>query len=281
MLIGFLGDTHGCIRHALAVVFGWQRRSGRKLDAIVQLGDLGTLPIPGSEERPLDRFAEIMPAYWDLWQMFAAEGKDADAFRAIRNELAGPIYFIRGNHDDQPLLTEKRKPSPASPIPIGPFDLFHLIPNGFSFEIGGYEIGFLEFEDDANDFLGNDAFRNPAVSMVAGVDVLVSHIGPFGLLSNTLEIQGSREALAFVRQKEPRYHVYAHNHTMHGPERIHRTACYMVASTVADPRRAVPQIVNKGCLGILDLKSDDFVFVQDDWLSEIGKSVDCDSIMAY
>ena len=281
MLIGFLGDTHGCIRHALAVVFGWQRRSGRTLDVIFQLGDLGTLPIPGSDERPSDRFAEIMPARWDLWEMFTARGKDADIFRMIRNELAGPIYFIRGNHDEQPLLIEKLNPAHTSPIQIDPFDLFHLIPNGFRLEVGGYEIGFLEFEDDANDFSGNDAFRNPAAPALAGVDILVSHIGPFGLVSNTLEIKGSREALAFIRQEEPRYHVYAHNHSMHGPERIHRTACYMLASTVADFRRPVPQIVKKGCLGILDLKSNEFAFVQDEWLSEFGKSIDCDSIMAY
>ena len=281
MLIGFLGDTHGCIRHALAVVLGWQRRSGKTLEAIFQLGDLGTLPIPGSDERHPDRFAEIMPARWDLWEMFPARGKDADIFRMIRNQLAGPIYFIRGNHDEQPLLIEKLNPAPTSPIPIDPFDLFHLIPNGFRLEIGGYEIGFLEFEDDADDFSGNDAFRNPAVSVVAGVDVLVSHIGPFGLLSNTLEVKGSRDALAFIKQEEPRYHVYAHNHTMHGPERIHKTACYMVASTVADLRRPVPQIVKKGCLGILDLKSNEFAFVQDEWLSEFGKSIDCHSIMAY
>ena len=226
MLIGFLGDTHGCIRHALAVVFEWQRRSGKRLDVIVQLGDIGTLPSPGGGERPYDRFAEAMPAHWDLWDMFTAQGEEADAFRAIRSELASPIYFVRGNHDDQPLLVEKLSFDPSSPIPIDPFDLLYLVPNRFTLEFGGYRIGFLEFEDDSSDFGAGNAFRNQAIPAVTGVDIIVSHIGPFGLMSNTLEIKGSRDALAFIRQEAPRYHIYANNHIMHGPELVHKTACY-------------------------------------------------------
>ncbi len=46
LLIGFIGDLHGRVFHALAPVATWQRRAGRRLDLVIQVGYLGAFPDP-------------------------------------------------------------------------------------------------------------------------------------------------------------------------------------------------------------------------------------------
>ena len=40
-MIGFAGDVHGLVYHAIALVTTWQRKTGKKLDLVVQVGDMG------------------------------------------------------------------------------------------------------------------------------------------------------------------------------------------------------------------------------------------------
>jgi hypothetical protein len=49
MLVGFLGDLHSRVFLGLAVLLEWQRRSARRFDLIVQVGDLG-VPEPDSND---------------------------------------------------------------------------------------------------------------------------------------------------------------------------------------------------------------------------------------
>jgi len=41
MNIAFLGDLHGRVFHALALLTTWQAKAGKMLDMIIQVGDLG------------------------------------------------------------------------------------------------------------------------------------------------------------------------------------------------------------------------------------------------
>lgn len=41
MKIAFLGDLHGRVFHALALVTTWQEKHGEKLDMVIQVGDMG------------------------------------------------------------------------------------------------------------------------------------------------------------------------------------------------------------------------------------------------
>ena len=44
MLIGFKGDLHGRVLHALALVATWQKRNNRSFDLLTQVGDMAAFP---------------------------------------------------------------------------------------------------------------------------------------------------------------------------------------------------------------------------------------------
>jgi hypothetical protein len=98
MLIGFLGDLHGRVFLALAVLVTWQRRAGRRFDLIVQVGDLGAFPRPvASDANP---HVATDPAENDFSRLLAADGALADRLRRVRAELGRAVHFLRGNHED-------------------------------------------------------------------------------------------------------------------------------------------------------------------------------------
>jgi predicted phosphodiesterase len=65
LLIGFVGDTHGRVLHTLAVLSEWQIRTKKKLDLIIQVGDLGAYPEPSEEVRN-EKYVRQDPAELDF-----------------------------------------------------------------------------------------------------------------------------------------------------------------------------------------------------------------------
>jgi len=95
MLIGFLGDVHGQVFHALVLLLTWQARMGRRFDFIVQVGDMGAEPDGDLAERPpYDLFGG------DFAHLLKASGPRAARLRRVRKALGCPIHFLRGNHED-------------------------------------------------------------------------------------------------------------------------------------------------------------------------------------
>jgi hypothetical protein len=71
VLIGFVGDVHGQVFHALAAVASWQAHAGRRLDVLIQLGDMGAEPDGDRQEAtPSDPYAG------DFARLLKAEGPD-------------------------------------------------------------------------------------------------------------------------------------------------------------------------------------------------------------
>jgi hypothetical protein len=46
VLIGFVGDVHGRVFHALAALATWRAETGRRFDLVIQVGDLGAFETP-------------------------------------------------------------------------------------------------------------------------------------------------------------------------------------------------------------------------------------------
>lgn len=44
VLIGFVGDLHGRVLHALALIVTWQKRNERRFDLLIQVGDMAAFP---------------------------------------------------------------------------------------------------------------------------------------------------------------------------------------------------------------------------------------------
>ena len=258
MIIGFIGDVHGRACHALAVLLAWQAMRETTFDLVVQVGDLGVLPLPETGERPYDRFSQWDPAVYDLYDLIVAEATDAALIRRVRAQLTFPILAVAGNHDEfAPILTSSEAKPPV-PVPLDPHDLFRCVPDGFTIDIGGEVVGFCEGGDPT-------ALQG---SYSRKLDVLVSHEGGFGVGADADNLsEGPQVLLEYLEASKPRYHVFGHFHHTVGPRPVHNTQCIQLASVVSNPRDPTLQVVNEGCIGALDTMTGDFEFVSGAWLS--------------
>lgn len=100
MLIAFVGDLHGRVFHAIAALLTWQGEAGQTFDLIVQVGDLGEHTDLRQVELASDPQLGSAPAEADLARLLVLKGTAAGRMLALRQGLAGPIHFIRGNHED-------------------------------------------------------------------------------------------------------------------------------------------------------------------------------------
>ena len=78
MLIGFVGDVHGLVYHALALVTTWQRKTGRKLDLVVQVGDMGAYPSLDRMDEAGRRHIELDSAQADFSRLPQTDGTRAE-----------------------------------------------------------------------------------------------------------------------------------------------------------------------------------------------------------
>ncbi len=85
MIFGVLGDVHGAHWRAIELVQGWRRKSGRKLDFLLQVGDFE----PHRDQNDLDSMAapQKYRTLGDFSQILQGGGYPV------------PLFFIGGNHE--------------------------------------------------------------------------------------------------------------------------------------------------------------------------------------
>ncbi len=258
MIIGFIGDIHGRACHALAILLTWQSMRKKKFDLVVQVGDLGVMPLPQNGEIPYDRFSQWDPAVYDLCSLILAEGPNAQLARDTRAQLTSSILVVAGNHDEFSAIRNAIETKSSVPIPLDPHGLFECVPDGFIFEVGKEVIGFCEGGDP-------EALQHNHPN---GIDILVSHEGGFGVGADADNLaEGPQTLLEYLRTSKPRYHVFGHFHHPVAPRKVYETECIQVASVVSNPRDPELQVINEGCIGALNTETGDFEFVSGDWLS--------------
>ncbi len=258
MIIGFIGDIHGRACHALAILLIWQSIRKKRFDLVVQVGDLGVMPLPQSGEIPYDRFSQWDPAVYDLCSLILAEGTDAQLARDTRTQLTSSILVVAGNHDEFSDIRNSVETKSSVPIPLDPHGLFKCVPDGFILEVGEETIGFCEGGDP-------EALQH---THPKDIDILVSHEGGFGIGADADNLaEGPQALLEYLRTSKPRYHVFGHFHHPVEPRKVYETECIQVASVVSNPRDPKLQVINEGCIGALDTETGNFEFVSGDWLS--------------
>ena len=124
MLIGFAGDVHGLVYHAIALVTTWQRKTGKKLDLVVQVGDMGAYHALDRVDEAGRRHIALDPAQGDFSRLLQADGLRAERLRAVRGEMASSIHFLRGNHEDFEYLGGLARDEPDGTVTVDQFDLF-------------------------------------------------------------------------------------------------------------------------------------------------------------
>ena len=276
MKIAFIGDVHGRVYHALAAVLTLQERLGGQLDFIIQVGDLGAFPDPGRLDEATRRFAERDQSELHFSHLLGAKGALARQLSAARTRLPGPIYFIRGNHEDMDWLAGLRKESGEHATPVDPFDLFHHVEDGAVIDFAGFRIAFLggvEYGAQDETRLEGEALDKLRALAPGSVDLLVTHDAPYGVaVGYSGNTQGSQMITDLIQVMQPAYHIAGHYHHMIGPNMSGRTT-YIGLASLFPGRRGGPPLQD-GSLALLDTASGELRFVTDGWLRDYGEGFD-------
>lgn len=136
MLAAVFGDTHGNIRLLFSRALAWEERTGLSLDVIFQVGDFGIWPNPTTVDHSSRKFFEMdhLPA-----------GGDFSTYALGKRGVPLPLYFIRGNHEDQLFLRAHERihmalyPEDYLTRAIEICPNLHYLPDGHIVNIGGWK----------------------------------------------------------------------------------------------------------------------------------------------
>ena len=106
MIIAVLGDVHGRIDLAYRACWEWQNEHQKKLDLILQVGDLGVYSDLSSLDETTRKKSIENPLELNLYHAL----RDTQKYEAMlknqksSRDIDAPLYFVDGNHDDQRYL---------------------------------------------------------------------------------------------------------------------------------------------------------------------------------
>jgi Icc-related predicted phosphoesterase len=287
MKVAFFGDVHGCVLHALGAAVMLQRRRGIRLDALVQVGDLGAYPAPERWDDASRRFGADNPAQSDFFRLLDPSPPLAEAVRRTLEEIP-PFVFVSGNHEDHEWLAGLHQAAAEAVTPVDPLAAFHHVACGNVIEVAGRRTAFLGLiEADDMDF-DHDAYTRLLAAEPGSVDILITHDGPYGMSEWRGRIQGSARLTRLIEHLRPRLHVSGHYHHENGPRRYGPTSSYALGQLVRPKGRPgatepVPHVplVAPGSIGLLDTETYDFVYVADPWLADVrGDALDLAGLLA-
>ncbi|MCF2533448.1 metallophosphatase family protein [Yinghuangia sp. KLBMP8922] len=295
-----MGDVHGCVRHAFGAVVMLQARRGIRLDAVIQVGDLGAYPSVERYDEPTRRFARDHPAQGDFLQLLAPEPSFAAGIRAALRHVP-PMLFVSGNHEDHEWLAglhaaargagasdaanaPDASDAPAgsedpATVPIDPLGAYRHVACGSVVEVAGRKVAFLGLvEVEGYMDLDEDAYARLMAAAPGSADILVTHDGPYGMSKDRRgEVQGSPKLTRLIEHLQPPLHVSGHYHHPNGPRQYGRTTSYALAQLVRpkagrwEPEPVNPgQSVAPGSIGLLDTAAGTFEYVDDAWLADVG-----------
>lgn len=278
MLIGFVGDLHGRVLHALALIVTWQKQNGRRFDMLIQVGDMGAFRDMSSLEQTANRHFALDPSQRDFVRLVQADAGLAEALSTLGGTIGTPVHFIRGNHEDFALLENLPRDSGSGPAAVDRFGLLRFVPDGTVMRFGKLRFAFLGGVDERNDAAGIDRGAYEALLALepGSIDVLVTHQGPYGSSTGFRgDIHGSQMISQLIERIRPSFHVAGHAHVLSGPTRFGDTSYLGLDCIVASPLyHPEAQGLQPGCLAVLDTDHGDLRPITDDWLADFETPFD-------
>jgi Icc-related predicted phosphoesterase len=277
MKLAFIGDVHGRVLHALGALLALQQHRGIRLDAAIQVGDLGAYPAPDRMDGPSRRFLAEHPAEGDFFRLLDPAPQLASAVRHAIERLP-PLLFVSGNHEDFEWLAGLHAAHGADVVPVDPLGAVRHVRCGHRLDAAGRRIAFLgRIESPGSLDLDEAAYASLLAAEPGTVDVLVTHDGPYGMCRDWQgRTQGSPKLARLIEHLQPRLHVSGHYHHENGPRRYGRTLSYALPELVSPkvnrrrPQQSNPeQRVAPGAVALLDTEANTFQYVHDEWLAEV------------
>lgn len=201
------GDIHGHIYHLLDLIQEIEDSMGLKLDAILQVGDMGAWsPIINRIDSPTQKFAQKDPGELDLRGFLR---KNEQTKGLVMSRKWPRIWFVKGNHEDFEFLKS------IGSGPIDPYEMIWYIPNGNTMVISGLTVGGLGGiyyrDDDEKKRLKPQYTQEIEIDVLRSghLDILLTHDAPLDMPKTGA---GSPNIRALMEDFAPRYVFSGHYH---------------------------------------------------------------------
>lgn len=201
--IAVLGDIHGHITLGLSQLEDWIRFSGRGIDAILQVGDIGAYGPHSVLDRTTMEMGEKDPAELEF-KCYHRFSRTADRFFSNRGSFADiPFIFINGNHDDTKFLKQNMNQADNH---IGDYSQLRFLPSGTIYPLrkGSHKVQIASLGWDFDRAALNQLQREP------NIDILLTH--------DVLKCPETQAAIfrttEVIPDLNPRFHFFGHKHEL-------------------------------------------------------------------
>lgn len=219
MNIAIVGDVHGHLSLMYAVLGKWQIETGRKIDLILQCGDMGAFLATSQLDRATRRRKDSDPEELGFAE-FAGDNPPSTLL-----DPRPPLVFIPGNHEDFSFLGkcgDAASPNEAV-YPVSADAKISALRSGriWSFGVYGERVRVAGISGIAGGsqkkgrhpryHLSDDDSLDLAVAGPGSIDIMISHEGPTGLFTESrLRDAGSSALRLVIREAQPKLAFFAH-----------------------------------------------------------------------
>ncbi|MDQ2976165.1 MAG: metallophosphoesterase [Acidobacteriota bacterium] len=218
MNIAVIGDVHGHLALMYAILGRWQKEAGRRIDLILQLGDMGAF-LPSSQlDQATKKYSQRDPD-----ELGFAEFAGAHPPVTLLDPRP-PLVFIPGNHEDFDFLEEcgRRAPQAEAIYPVSQDGKICALRSGriYNFGVGDESVRIAGVSGIAHGrqkkgrhvryYLSDEDALRLAGAGVGAIDILISHEGPNGLYADEAEPVGSGALRLIIEEAHPRFAFFAH-----------------------------------------------------------------------
>lgn len=236
MIISIFGDVHGNIDKVYRSAIAWQRENNKKIDIILQVGDLG---VYNPLEKPIvsQKILEKNPGELNLYEFLKDEKKYSQFFnnnlKDLFSSIDAKLFFTRGNHDDINYLEQIENENLDENIHKLNEHIFYIsdnMPVTFYAEDGEYItiacLGGIDRRSRPNSFEKDPsiAYKDnqlfDSLDLAKKLDIFLTHMHP-----SEAETKGSPDLTELIRLIQPKYYFFGH-HNSPSEFKIGDSVCY-------------------------------------------------------
>lgn len=248
MRIAIVGDVHGHLALMYAVLGRWQRESGRSIDLVLQLGDMGAFLPTSRLDSATKRHAERDPEELGFSE-FAGDSPPPTLL-----DPRPPLVFIPGNHEDFEFLEEceRRAPADDAVYPVSQDGRISALRSGriWSYSSGDERLriagvsGVARRREKTSRHPRYHLSEEDALALASAgpgaFDILISHDGPEGAIESYRGTpSASPELRLVIEEARPAFAFFAH-YGKTGEWTIGRTRVYALGGCGYVPRESWP-----------------------------------------
>jgi hypothetical protein len=218
MRIAVVGDVHGHLALLYAILGRWQRETGRSIDLILQVGDLGAFPAARLDQAT-NRHAARDPEERGFAE-FAGEAPPSTLL-----DPRPPLVFIPGNHEDFGYLESCDRNAPANDAcyPVSADRRILALRSGrvWTFEAGGESVRIAGVSGVAA--RGKKKNLHPRIHLreedalelaergPGSLGILISHERPAGIEARLRhDLGGSLALRLLIEAAQPKFACFGH-----------------------------------------------------------------------